>query len=328
MKYDNLFLIFGALVISSIIYTKFNKINDKETNKYYIDMISKFLINDTSLANNNKPFLWIHLHNNNTIIPDINSRNWSSFNSRNSKDFNQPYQFLTITSIINKCGKDFNICLIDDNTFNKILPNWNIELNKAAEPIRTHLRYLAIASILQIYGGMFIPSSFICLKSLKPLYNKNTSNNKLFIGEFKNNTLFENKNGVFPNPFLIGCKSNNKTIKEYIKFLEILNSNDFSASVECSGSINYFFKKQYDDGNVNLICSNLLGITNNKNKLVYVEDLISDTHIEFDKDIYGIYIPWDELINRVSLKWFVRLSPEQVLKSNTNIGSYLLKTND
>ena len=66
---------------------------------------------------NNKPKLWIHMDYH------INSRKWKNFMSRNSTDLNQPYLYLTIQSIINHNSNDFHICLIDDDAFEKILPN-------------------------------------------------------------------------------------------------------------------------------------------------------------------------------------------------------------
>ena len=71
-------------------------------------------------------------------------------------------KFLTIKSLIDKCGKDFNILLIDDESFMKLIPGWNIDLNKIGDPIKGKIRRLALARILKYYGGMIVPSSFVC----------------------------------------------------------------------------------------------------------------------------------------------------------------------
>ena len=60
-----------------------------------------------------KPILWVH------IDYKKNSRNWESFYSRSNNDINQDYLYLTIRSIIDNCGDDSHICLIDDNSFSK-----------------------------------------------------------------------------------------------------------------------------------------------------------------------------------------------------------------
>ena len=98
--------------------------------------------------------------------------------------------------------------LIDDNSFDKIIPNWCLNLNTIAIPIRSHIRLLALSTILNIYGGILVPSSFICFKSLKEIYYSNINKNKMFVGEFANkaaNQAFENKN-VIPSPILMGCE--------------------------------------------------------------------------------------------------------------------------
>ena len=47
-------------------------------------------------------------------------------------------------------------------------------------------------------------------------------------------------------------------------------------------------------------------------------------YLELYKGTYGILIPSNELLNRLNFGWFIRMSPKQVLESNTIIGNYLL----
>ena len=75
-----------------------------------------------------------------------------------------------IKSIINKCGSDFNICLIDDSTFSKLIPGWTTDFSTLADPIKSNIRNLALARLLYNYGGFLIPSSFICLRNMFSLY--------------------------------------------------------------------------------------------------------------------------------------------------------------
>ena len=58
-----------------------------------------------------------------------------------------------------------NICLINDNSFYKLLPDWNIDISKMVDPLKSNMRKFAIAEILYKYGGMHVPSSFICNRS-------------------------------------------------------------------------------------------------------------------------------------------------------------------
>ena len=41
----------------------------------------------------------------------------------------------------------------------------------------------------------------------------------------------------------------------------------------------------------------------------------------------GIYIPEDELLQRIQYGWFIRMSPRQVLESNLYVGKMLLLAN-
>ena len=161
MKISAQYIIFFIIFISlSVIYEKLKLDENKHNSTYYYNMVDKYLVNN-NLGMNTKPMLWIHLHNADTITPEVNSRSWISFYSRDTKNFNQPYQYLTIKSIINKCSHDFNIAIIDDRSFNKIIPDWNIDFSKIANPIKTHLRLLAMSIVLNTYGGILVPSSFI-----------------------------------------------------------------------------------------------------------------------------------------------------------------------
>ena len=173
------YYIFMAVVVlvSGIFASKLKQ--SFETNDEY-ELIRKYLLNDSPLHGHNRPKLWIHTKY------EINARKWKDFYSRNTTDLNQPYIHLTIKTIIDHCGDDFNICLIDDQTFSKLLPSWDIDISTLAEPIKSHFRELGLAQLIYYYGGMVVPNSFICKKNLKPLYDNGISGNKAFVCENTN----------------------------------------------------------------------------------------------------------------------------------------------
>ena len=317
------FIIFICL---SMMYKKLKLNEDTNTSAYYYKMVNKYLLNNNSLGMNNKPYLWIHLHNNNTIIPEVNSRNWIDFQSRNSKELNQPYQNLTIKSIIDKCGNDFNIALIDDNSFKKILPKWCVDLNIIANPIRTHIRLLALANILNIYGGIIVPSSFVCLKSLKSLYYANINENKMFVGEFldKTSKSCSTSNSYLPSTELMGCNSNNTEMKDFINYLEQLNSVDFVAESDFVGKTNQWLNTAVNNQQINNINGLFIGTKKACGAPIFADELVESTYVDLHEDAVGLYIPWNELIQKTSLQWFVQMSEKQVLESNTVIGKRLL----
>jgi hypothetical protein len=164
-KYLPGYLITLGLVVVVSSYSNFIKDKFKGDDNEN-EMIKDYLLNESPLYGKNKPKLWIHSKY------EMNARRWKDFYSRNTKDLNQDYLHLTIKTIINHNGDDFNICLIDDDSFSKLLPNWDIDLSNVAEPIKDYFRNLAMCQLLYTYGGMVVPNSLVCLKSLTPLYNE------------------------------------------------------------------------------------------------------------------------------------------------------------
>lgn len=294
-------------------------INDES--KHY-ELVRKYLLNHSSLAQSKKPILWIHMNY------EINSRSWSSFGSRNNDHLNQPYMFLTIKSIIDKCGNDFNVCIIDDSTFNKIIPGWTIDLNMIAEPIRSKLRELAFARLLHSYGGLIVPRSFICLKNLKSIYEENIKSGSMFVGEFIDNTSTSVQTQYFPNSKLMGCQKNCTVMAEYIQFMEKLNSTDYTEESNFNGENQKWFYEKILQNKIYIINSNVLGMKDTLGKKITIDMLLNDSFIDIHNDCVGVYINEDEILNRNSYQWFSRLSTLQVLDSNTNIGKLLLILND
>ena len=320
-KIDSQYVIFFLMLVSlTIIYKKLQVDDDHTSAAHHYKMVDNFLINPTAF---DKPYLWIHLHNDNSTIPEVNARKWVSFYSRDTKNFNQPYQYLTIKSIIDKCGDDFNIAIIDDRSFAKIIPNWTIDFSHIANPIKTHLRLLAMSLVLSTYGGIVVPSSFICFKSLKPLFNAN--HNKMFVGEFPNNTSSGSLQCQFlPDTELMGCNAGNEDMKEFIKYLEILNSTDFVADMDLVGKPNIWLQNKIKTMNINIVNGQFIGTQKVCGNPVDIEDLVGSTFIELNSDAFGLYIPWAQFINRTAFQWFVQLTPREVLESDTMVGKHLL----
>ena len=123
------FMIFILLTAIGILYKRYEAkyFPDEELDKY--SLVRKYLLNESeSMAG--KKILWIHTKH------DINSRNWSTFGSRNSRKLNQPYKDLCVESIIRQCGNSFNVCLINDESIGKLLPERTIQLCQLADPIK------------------------------------------------------------------------------------------------------------------------------------------------------------------------------------------------
>ena len=173
-------LMLGIIIFASYIGKKYTKYIEGDENKNEYKLIQEYLLNDSPLYGYNKPKLWIHTKY------EYNARKWKSFQSRSSYELNQPYIHLTIKSIVLHCADDFNVCLIDDDTFSKLIPSWSINMQSIAEPLKTRYRDYGIAQLLYYYGGMVVPNTFICRRNLKDLWIEGTEEGKPFICEYQN----------------------------------------------------------------------------------------------------------------------------------------------
>jgi len=298
------------------------RLDTKEQDEY--EMIKKYLLNDSPLYGFNKPKIWIHSKY------EINSRKWKDFSSRNTTNLNEPYIHLTIKSIINHCWNDFHICLIDDETFSKLIPSWEIDLSKIAEPFRSQYRELGMMEIIYYYGGMTVPNSFLCMKNLKPLYNEGLTYGNPFVCENINrsmNILSNSKNGkksFVPNISFMGAKKNDPTILEFVKILKTRAQNGhFTNEYDFLGDTSQVALSYIENEKMNKIGAELIGVKNQKGKPILLEDMMEEEFLELDPRCYGIYIPNDEILKRPKYEWFAVMENDQLLKTNLSIVKYM-----
>ena len=313
VKYVMYFIILTAV---GILYERYNsKYNGLDETRQY-DLIKKYLLNESSLATSKKPIIWIHTKY------EVNARNWKSFYSRNSSDLNQPYIMLTLRSIITHCSEDFNICLIDDKSFSRLLPGWSVDIYSMADPIKTHFRGQALSKLLYNYGGMLVPNTFLCKQNLKPIFEQNRG--KPFIFETIDRTITSYKSVGFANSNFMGCEKKNPVMKEMYEYIEQLCSTDFTSEKDFLGIINKWCYQKYIERQMSLLSGKLIGTIDIKDKPIIVDDLLSENFIDFDNNLFGIYIPGNEILGRSKYAWFARLSPKQVLENNSILGKHFL----
>ena len=317
-KYKHYIYPILLLLIFRYLYNQYNLTDEEKENINNYKLVEKYLLNNSSLAQTKKPIIWLHMPY------EKNARWWPSFSSRNTDDLNQPYQYLTMKSIIDKCGNDFNVCLIDDETFSNILPGWNIDLSIVADPIKTKIRQLGLARILYNYGGFLMPSSFLCFQNMAPLYHTLTDNNKMFVGEMLTRNDVSDKIDYFPDTKFMGCKKECPMMSKYINHLEIIASTDFTSESQFIGSIGRWCFEQLTNNEINMIPADLLGMKDSKGNQVILDVLMSNNFINLCDKVQGLYIPADEILKRNAFQWFARLSARQALESDTMIGKYLL----
>lgn len=313
IKYLSTFII---LTVLGILYEKYKKkfMNDEELGKY--DLIQKFLLNGSE--DNKKPILWLHNSG------EINARNWQSFYSRTSTDTNQPYISLCLETIVKHCRKSFNICLIDDNSFIKLMPKWNIIISRLANPMKEHIRSLAMANLLYKYGGMCLPITSIVLKDLYPLYKDGIQNKGCFVGETINRNVSATHKATYANKDIMGCIPGSKAVEKYIHKLTLLNSRDYTNEVEFCGDINTFLYDLSCKNEISILPGGIFGAKDENNKDVLIDNLFGNTFINFKSNTFCIILLNNEILGRTKYGWFNRLSREQVLNAHTIISKQLL----
>ena len=309
----------GVVLVSSYMANKV-KTNLKDDDEH--EMIKKYLLNDSPLYGFNKPKIWVHTKY------ELNARKWKSFYSRNTTDLNQPYIHLTIKTIINHCGEDFNICLIDDETFSKLIPSWDIDLSTVAEPMKTHIRQIGLVSLVYYYGGMVVPNSFLCIKNLKGFYDEGILNNCPFVCENVNHTVNLAKHSqkmIFsPDLSFFGAVKNDPTIKLLMDYLKTRTQNPhFTSEIEFFGDTSEWCSMAIQEQKMNLIGGELIGVKTKKRKPILVDDLMEENFLDLNTATYGIYIPEDEILKRIRYQWFSVMSTQQLLDTNIILSKYL-----
>jgi hypothetical protein len=314
----NYIILFVILIVLGILYKKFEDKRLTEENEYNYKVVQNYLLDGVTLAKSKKPILWIY------VPYEYNSRKWLSFGSRSSFDLNQPYLYLTVRSIINHCDKSFTICIIDDNSFAKLLPNWNINMSMIGEPVSSNVRKLALMNLLYKYGGLMCPISFLCIKDLIGLYSKGTRGNKMFVCETVNRNITSTTYDFYPNLSFSGAPKECEMVKQAIDFISRTISTDYTAESIFLGDFNRWTNTRIEKGEINMITGLEIGTKTAQGKQVLLDELLSNNYINFSPNTYGILIPEREILNRRHYEWFTRLSIKQVLQTDTILGNYML----
>ena len=302
-------LAFSLIMIASYVGNSFKqKFSDGTSNEY--ELIKKYLLNDSPLYGFNKPKIWIHSKY------EINARGW---NSRNSTNLNQPYLHLAIQSVIDHCGDDFHVCLIDDNTFSSLIPGWDTDVQHLPEPLKSNARKIGLTTLLYLYGGIVVPNSFVCSKSLKPILDGGT---KPFVCEAINRTDSRPQMAFIPDMFFMGASRNNDVIFKLIETLK--RSNQYTIEREFVGAENKWLQQAISDHEIDLIRGDKIGIKTKSGKSILLEDLMEDKFLDLSADCYGVYIPGDEVLRRTKYQWLANISSQELLKeSNSAIVKYI-----
>ncbi len=303
------YLIFLIILISvGILYSRYMKTDEKYAREENMRLIRRYLLNESPLAASKKPIIWIHVQN------EVNARNWL-VSTGNTRGLNQPYLHLTIGSIIKHCGGSFNVCLIDDNSFSKLLPDWEVNVEVLPSPMKEHTRQLAMAKLLYRYGGIIVPASFACFTDLTQLKSQMP-----FVGLCRNrgmnNSMDSGRKTFFPSTDFMGAEKEDPEILKLVSMLQVNNSRDFTGGEsDFVGKTGIWLYNEIGAGRISGLDAKIIGCADSSGEAILLDDLMSSKHIDLSTDAVGVYIPADELLLRRTYGWFVRMSEEQVTQN-------------
>lgn len=321
MRLQRLFVAFILITTLGIFYDKYREKYDPDPEKLQFDLVQEHLLeNNGDLNLIKKPIMWIH------VDYDKNSRHWETFYSRSNNNLNQPYLNMCVETIIKHCGDSFNICLINDSSFFKLLNNWTIDLDKLPKTLKARTRFLGMLKLLEKYGGVVMPNSMLIMKDFIKCHKKYLGVNGAYVGEFISRNVTSTQKRTSPSHKLIASEKNNKIIKDLCSFMEVLLSTDTTSEVEFDGKIDRMLFKYVNSSSINLIPARKLGMKTQDGYDILLDDLLQNTKINFDKNMVGIYLPKEELLKRTNYRWFLTSNKMQILTSKTIISAQFTKS--
>lgn len=311
-------LLSGIIITSIVLYQKRqSKIQHSESriyddNEHEQILMKKMLMDETMLSNAHKPILWIHLPF------ETNCRKWESFTARTSNELNQPYLYLTIKSIIDNNADDFHICIIDDNTFGNIIPEWNVDMSLLGEIDKERYRILGTLKTLYYYGGLFVPPATLCFKSFKPLYG-----NTMMSVELPSNSIVSNTVSLTPNSRFFGSPKKNQTLSQFMYNWDEQSSATSHGDNVFNGLFERLCYEYMAKSQLELIDGKQVGTKTANDVEVSLEMLfgLSDD-ISMATNLYCISIPSESILNRSSYEWFASESVEDVVTSDYLLSDY------
>ena len=293
---DKLAYVF-LFIILAIVYHLYLYKSPDDYNAKHDNLVNKFLLYKGESKNKTK--LWIH------IPTEYNSLKWSSFGSRSSHDVNIDYLYLCMQSIL-RHNKNNDVLIITDSAFNTLLPNFNIDLNQLADPVKSKVRQLCLTKLLFKYGGILTPFNFLCMKDLNTMFDE--SPNNPFVVEVVDNSF--NSNEYFqPSCTFMGVKQRqNSEIGRFVQFLEELISTDATDASNFLDRENKWCLTEINQNRLDLISGSNIITKTLDNKPVTIELLFENDLFKYNTDAYGLYIPHNDISIRTKYNWFLQLN--------------------
>ena len=350
------YVVFAGAVLTALSFVGTRIRSSLETANNDQEMINKYLLKQQNAESaaadflHPKPKLWIHTKY------EKNARKWDSFQSRCNKNSNQPFLNLTVETIVNHCRDDFDICLIDDESFGALLPDWKFnkkqQIEQIPDPMKSQLRQEGMLQLLFKYGGLVVPNSFVAFQNLKQLYDNVHTNGGIPVMLEMHPSAASASASASPSsvsswspssyPFVpstafIGAQKEDPKIAQMIQVMEKIHSLQDNQPCDALGNNTWiqWCADQIRDHQIQLIPAQHIGCKTKRGLPVSLESLFQETPLDLDYKsdlLLGIYLPAEEILARTKYQWFCVLPKEDIFRSNAVIAksilASLLESND
>lgn len=270
------------------------------------EILKQHLLHKSTIVKVKKPIMWI------PIPFHMNSRKWEDFGSRNTMELNLDLLYLTTKSIIEKCGESFHIVLIDNESYSKLIPGWNVDLNMIPSPLKEQYVFLAQMKLLSIYGGMLIPPSFVCTSDLYEIFYDKCI--------FRKTISYANLPDGMPSISFVCSHKDNPNMDSIVSDLEQLVSANTTNEIWFSKSINNLFQSNQ---HTEKLSGSYIGTQTSSGKNVVIDELFQTQLLDFGLNNFGLYLPLQLLMKRTHYNYIIYLSVEELKNMNNFMGSYL-----
>lgn len=263
---------------------------------------------------NSKPTMWIFYR-----TDEINSRHWKDFGSRNSRSLNMPFLNLCYTSIQYHNEHKYNIIpIMGIEEVAHLLGGWE----NMPMPLQNHNeKYLEdrelnwiMTAILSKYGGLWVSPYTICMKPFE------ICSQLTFYGSDMNENLAGEKGTLLPgfhcvysplpgDPFMVEWENICFKRVEHNNGGQLIRNDIKWDWISLSKKYNY------------VILSRSEGSRKKDRTRLQIEDILSSTNTIDWVDYETVHVPiyYKELRMFRNFIWFIRISEEQIMLSNTAI---------
>ena len=271
--------------------------------------------NYKNIDNSRKNKIFIHLPY------ERNERNWINFGSRSTKRLNLDICMLCIQSVIRQLGDEMDIILYNNDNVKDLIGEKNKnDLCNVQNPSQlsgvdlSQWESYCKAKILYKHGGIVIEPYyfFIDKPSKNVLFPKS-----LTLCHEVNTTNVSEKRFIPTTNHWMSAPARDADVGIYIKYMNYLCVNYYSTDHR---QFDKTFEKLYA---LRHIHPKMIGCADKENKPIFVSDLLMKNNIEYDSELFCLFINVPELKKYRKNGWILKMNESQIKKSKTFLGEFI-----